>query len=375
MSSLPPSSFSAIPAKNKTVIIGAGFLASYIAKTLVASSSRNTVLLASRNPEKLHSKLSHLGNQILPAKANVDISKGEGLDELLKGASTVVNLVGIMHGSPALFDSVQWKGAQNVAQASEKAGAKLIHISAIGADPTSPIDYWRTKGLGEQAVLEFSPKATIIRPSLVFGPGDGFFTRFANLAKYLPFLPVFGGGTSLFQPVYAGDLAKAIEIISRSSSDPEVAAMVDGKICEAGGPTVYTYKELMQLTLKYAEKSRPILSLPYQVGLLQGLVLERLPENLFTVTRSQVNQLRSNNIVADPLPSTTHVSFAKVLAAFPPPAVPSSAPPPKAKTEAEVLTPAEEILPEYLGSGAEDGGVLERVKGGKRMHGGKGFQG
>ncbi|CED84925.1 NADH:ubiquinone oxidoreductase, NDUFA9/39kDa subunit [Phaffia rhodozyma] len=360
------------PPSTKIVIIGAGFLAKYITKTLIAASSRSQIFLASRNPDKLYTDLKHLGKQISTPYTGIDITdrgQNKRLDEALEGAEVVINLVGILYGSRPVFEAVQWKGAENVARASQKAGAKLIHISAIGANSTSSIDYWRTKGLGEQAVLSESPKATIIRPSLIFGPGDGFFARFATLAKYLPFLPVFGGGASLFQPVYAGDIARAVEVVSRSRRNPEIADLVDGKIIEAGGPKVYTYKELMQTTLKYAELSRPVVSVPFALGSVQGLVMEQFPENLLTVTRSQVNQLRENNIVTDPLPST-HVSFAQVISSFPPLDLPSSSPPSKGiKTDQEVLTSVEQILPEYLGSSASS------VKSGRRTHGRKGFEG
>lgn len=163
----------------------------------------------------------------------------------------VVSLVGIMHGTPAEFDRIQHKGAENVARAAKDAGAKLVHFSAIGADKLSTIPYFKTKGLGEEAVFRANPEATIIRPSLVFGPGDGFFAvrarifmlnwcdltgtqRFATLSKVLPFLPVFDGGKTKFQPVYVGDIARLVEIISRN--DPKVRKAVDGHIIEAGGP-------------------------------------------------------------------------------------------------------------------------------------------
>lgn len=185
----------------------------------------------------------------------VDITKPETLAPAFKGASVVVSLVGILHGTPEAFEKIQWRGAENVARAAQNAGAKLIHISAIGANPESKLAYERTKGLGEQAVLETCPTATVIRPSIVFGPEDDFFNvssihstylslrlmiiftsmqRFARLSKFLPFMPVFGGGNSLFQPVYVDDVSQAVEIISRD--DEEIRQLVDGKIIEAGGP-------------------------------------------------------------------------------------------------------------------------------------------
>ena len=158
-----------------------------------------------------------------------------------------------MHGSREDSDRVQHRGAQNVARAAQGVGAKLIHFSAIGADPRSDIPYFQTKGLGEKAVLKENPNSTIIRPSLVFGPGDGFFSvcidtpqvvvklnaclpsqKFATMSSFMPFLPVFAGGTTKFQPVYVGDLASLVEMLSRD--DPAVRSIVDGKTIEAGGP-------------------------------------------------------------------------------------------------------------------------------------------
>ncbi|KDR85435.1 hypothetical protein GALMADRAFT_234311 [Galerina marginata CBS 339.88] len=220
-----------------------------------------------------------------------------------------------MHGSPQDFEKVQWKGAENVAMGSRDAGAKLIHFSAIGANPESHIPYSRTKGLAEKSVLAIQPSATIIRPSLVFGPEDDFFNRFARLSKILPFLPVFGGGSTLLQPVYVGDLARLVVNLCTSNSDVDIGKQLEGKIIEAGGPQVFTYRELMQLILDITGRRRAVVSLPFSVGMLQGAILERLPINLFTVTRSQVEQLRTNNIV-DQQMLPNHVSLEDIFSKF-----------------------------------------------------------
>ncbi|SJL07509.1 uncharacterized protein ARMOST_10859 [Armillaria ostoyae] len=162
--------------------------------------------------------------------------------QLLSKSSLVVSLVGIMHGSPKDFEDIQWKGASDIAKAAQSVGANLVHFSSIGTGPSSSIPYTRTKGLGEISVLEHCPSATIIRPSLVFGPEDDFFNIF-------PFLPVFGGGASKFQPVYVKDLMHAVEIIA--IADAKVRKEVSAKIMEAGGPDVFIYRELMSLVLKY----------------------------------------------------------------------------------------------------------------------------
>ncbi|KAF9076027.1 nucleoside-diphosphate-sugar epimerase [Rhodocollybia butyracea] len=284
---------------SKVVVCGAGFLGKHISLALTqpafAGSRTHQVQLASRHPSPLKTELKGL----LPS-ASIDITNESSLPEVLSGASLVISLVGIMHGSEKDFDRIQWKGAENVAKAAKNAGAKLVHVSAIGADKTSGIAYNRTKALGEDAVREVFKGSTekdvvILRPSIVFGPEDDFFNRFSRLSKFLPFLPVFGGGTSRFQPVYVGDIARAVEIIARN--DPAINAMVGGKIIECGGPDILTYKEIMQMVLKYNGRRRPIVSLPFSLGKLQGAVMEQLPVNLFTVTRAQVEQLKSDNIV------------------------------------------------------------------------------
>ncbi|KAK7465355.1 hypothetical protein VKT23_005334 [Stygiomarasmius scandens] len=283
---------------SKVVVCGAGFLGFHIARVLTSAANpiRN-VQIASRHPSRLYQQLKDTlpVTERLLQPASVDITKPETLGSVFKDASVVVSLVGIMHGTPQDFENIQWKGASNVAEATKAAGAKLIHISAIGADANSTIPYAKTKALGEMSVLEHCPDATIIRPSIVFGPEDDFFNRFSQLSRYLPFLPVFGGGNSRFQPVYVDDVARAVEIISRK--DPEIERSVSGQILEAGGPDILTYREIMELVLKYNQRRRPIVSLPFWMGTLQGAVMEKLPVNLFTVTRSQVEQLKSDNVV------------------------------------------------------------------------------
>ncbi|KLO20690.1 NAD-binding protein [Schizopora paradoxa] len=303
----------------KVVLCGAGFLGNYIAKALmndVASyQAIRRVQLTSRNPEKTYAKLKQeVPSDRLLAPVEADITNPQSLDSAFKGADVVVSLVGILQGSPKQFETIQWHGAENVAAAAKSAGAKLIHISAIGADKDSNIPYARTKALGEEAVTSICKDATIIRPSIVFGPGDGFFARFAALSKFLPFMPVFGGGSTKFQPVYAGDVAKAVEIASRTF-DKEAMTSTNGKIIEAGGPDIFTYRDIMNLVLTHTKRTRPILSLPFFVGKMQGLVLEQLPTNLFTLTRDQVEQLKIDN-VASSNPPQNHVMLVDLLRKF-----------------------------------------------------------
>ena len=223
----------------------------------IASSTRSNfqVQVSSRHPERVHASILQKSPELVESgrllpPLPVDITRPETLTEAFKDASTVISLVGLMHGSPEDFDRIQHRGAQNVARAAQEVGAKLIHFSAIGADANSDIPYFKTKGLGEEAIL-VNPKSTIVRPSLVFGPGDGFFSvrgymdidvyripirpqKFATMSSFMPFLPVFAGGTTKFQPVYVGDLANLVEVIS--AGDPAIRSIVDGKTVEAGGP-------------------------------------------------------------------------------------------------------------------------------------------
>ncbi|KAG8841146.1 hypothetical protein FRB91_005303, partial [Serendipita sp. 411] len=161
---------------------------SYIARAFAAATPGVHIVLASRNPGKLETNLSKSVDATVSA-SSMDVTNIASVRSVMKDARTVISLVGILHGSVERFEAVQWKGAENVATAAQEVGAKVIHFSAIGADPSSPLVSPRTKGLGEQAVINVSPTATIIRPSLVFGPGDSFFSRFATLSRFLPFMP------------------------------------------------------------------------------------------------------------------------------------------------------------------------------------------
>ncbi|ORY02094.1 NAD(P)-binding protein [Basidiobolus meristosporus CBS 931.73] len=277
------------PAKQKVVVFGGnGFLGKYVARGFIQDAD-TTVQLVGRTK---NDALRHLGNQILPS-VSVDILDRQAIMEATQEANVVVNLVGIMHEKKPkyTFDNVQHLGARNIALAAKEAGARLVHVSAIGANPDSTIPYAKSKGLGEIAVHDTLPESVILRPSLVFGPEDDFFNRFSKLAKILPFVPVFGGGKTKFQPVYVWDVAKAVVKCATDKS-------VSGRIVELGGPKVYTYREMMQLCLDQAGTKRPILSLPWAVGMVQGFFLEKLPLNLFTLTQDQVRLLRHDNIVS-----------------------------------------------------------------------------
>ncbi|TFY83552.1 hypothetical protein EWM64_g462 [Hericium alpestre] len=321
-------------AVQKVVLCGAGFLGPNIATTISKSNANSNVLrrvqVSSRRPERIHSSLeTKMPRDHLLPPVPVDITKAETIAPAFEGADTVVSMVGILNGTPEQFEAIQWRGAENVAKAAKQIGAKVIHISAIGADKNSGIPYERTKALGEEAVFTHSPDATIIRPSILFGPGDEFFGRFAKLAQFLPFLPVFGDGQTRFQPLYVGDIARLIEIITRN--EPKIREQLDGKIIEAGGPEVFTYRQIMDLVVKYSGRNRPIVPIPWALGKLQGAILEKLPPTIFTISQSQVEQLKKDNVVSSK-PSPNQVPFAQFMEEYSSP-----------------LTSVHEILPQYLG--------------------------
>lgn len=270
-----------------TVFGGSGFLGRHVVRALAKRGYR--VRVAVRNPN-LAGHLQPLGNvgQIQAVQANLRVRWS--IDRAVQGADHVVNLVGILFESGRQsFDAVQDFGARAVAEAARAEGATLTHVSAIGSDKESPADYARTKARGEQAVLETMPDAVIFRPSIMFGPEDGFFNRFAAMARLSPALPLIGGGHTNFQPVYVADVAEAIV----RSIEGKVEG---GRIYELGGPETMTFKQCMEKMLEVIERKRMLVSVPWGMARLQGSLLGLLPNPL--LTRDQVEMLRTDNVVS-----------------------------------------------------------------------------
>ncbi len=271
-----------------TVFGGAGFIGRHLIRRLAKQGW--TIRVATRQPSAA-TFLKPLGDvgQITPIRVPLD--DPAALQAALGGARAVVNLVGILYekGSRS-FEAVHVRGAQAVAAAAAQAGVeRLIHVSAIGADPRSESDYARSKGAGEAAVQAAFATATILRPSVVFGPEDDFFNRFAAMACLSPALPLIGGGTTKFQPVYVGDVAEAIvACLGKSASG--------GKTYELGGPQIYSFKDLMEIVLAQIGRRRLLLPLPFALADIQAAFLEKLP--VPPLTRDQVRMLRRDNVVA-----------------------------------------------------------------------------
>ncbi|MEL6920804.1 MAG: complex I NDUFA9 subunit family protein, partial [Pseudomonadota bacterium] len=216
-----------------TVFGGSGFVGRHTVRALAEAGYR--IRVAVRRPD-LAGHLQPLGDvgQIQLVQANLRYRWS--IDRAVDGADHVVNLVGILAESgQQTFDSLQARGAGWVAEAAQQIGATMVQMSAIGANDASAADYARTKALGEEAVLAVIPKAVILRPSIVFGPEDDFFNRFAEMARFAPVLPLIGGGETKFQPVYVGDVADAV-VKAVSGAVPA------GTIWELGGPEVLTFK-------------------------------------------------------------------------------------------------------------------------------------
>lgn len=272
-----------------TVFGGSGFVGRYVVKALAERGYR--VRVACRRPD-LAGFLRPLGTvgQVQPIQANLRYPAS--VAKAVEGADAVVNLVGILYKSgKQSFDAVQARGARTIAEATKAAGiSSLVQMSAIGADASSDIDYARTKAEGEAAVLEAMPQAVIVRPSIVFGPEDEFFNRFADMATMAPALPLIGGGHTQFQPVYVGDVA---EVIARGVD----GALEQGTAYELGGPRVASFKECLSLMLDTIHRKKALLPIPFGIAKIQGAILGLLPKPL--LTKDQVCLLEHDNVVSE----------------------------------------------------------------------------
>lgn len=271
-----------------TIFGGAGFIGTQVVQLLARRGYR--IRVAVRRPD-LAGHVRPLGavGQVMPIQAN--IRNRDSVERAAKGAAIVINLVGIgVEGGKQRFRAVNTMGAKNVAEAARALGvAGLVHISALGADTESASGYARTKALGEAEVLAAFPSAVMIRPSIVFGPGDGFFNRYGMLARMLPVLPVIGGKSRL-QPIYVGDVAEAIVRAAEGR-------VKGGKIYEIGGPEVATHKELVARVLADTGRNNPLLPLPAGLAKLVAFPLSLLPSPL--ITGDQVDLLQTDNVVSD----------------------------------------------------------------------------
>jgi NADH dehydrogenase len=298
-----------------TVFGGSGFLGRQIVKRLAEGGA--TVRVAVRHPERasFHTGLSIAG-RITTAYADVwdEATVGPAVD----GSDAVVNTIGhYVERGRATFEAIHGQGAMHVARASAMAGVRrLVHISGIGADPRSESPYARARAIGERLVKEAFTEATILRPSVIFGPEDAFFNRLAAMARVMPVLPLFGTGAVKLQPVYVGDVAEAVARALATEA-------ARGQIYELGGPRAYTYKALLQLLFQQLGRRPLLMPVPYFVWELMAAMMAPLPHR--PISRDQVVLMRRDNVVC-----------------------------PKALSFAELgLAPStvEEILPSYLRRG------------------------
>lgn len=271
-----------------TIFGGSGFVGTQIVQELARKGYR--IRVAVRRPD-LAGHVKPLGSvgQIQPIQAN--IRNMASVERAVAGADVVINLTGILfEGGRQRFRAVHTMGAANVAKAAAAAGAKiLVHMSAIGADPEAESAYARSKGLGEAEVFEAFPTAIVIRPSLIFGPGDGLFNRFGSMSVIMPALPLIGGDT-MFQPVYVGDVARAFAL----AADGKVKT---GQVYELGGPEKESMREMLMRLNQYTGRKRLLLPLPTGLARFMGAIMQILPAPMLTA--DQVIQLQSDNVVSN----------------------------------------------------------------------------
>ncbi len=283
-----------------TVVGGAGFIGRYVVRRLAQRGA--AVAVVSRNASTA-GFLRPMGDVGQIAQLAAGLGDERRLAASLEGADAAVCAVGILYERGGQrFDLVHHLGPGLLARLAAAAGVKrFVHLSAIGADPAAPSAYARSKAAGEAAVRAAFPAETILRPSVVFGPEDDFFNRFAALARVLPALPLIGGGHTRFQPVHVGDVADAV-MAALTRIDAA------GGVFELGGPRVYTFRELLELLLRTIGRKRMLVPLPFPLAALEAAFLEWLPKP--PLTRDQIKLLMSDNVVAPCSPGLAELGIA-----------------------------------------------------------------
>ncbi len=273
-----------------TVFGGSGFVGRHVVRTLAKRGYR--VRVAVRRPDLAGFLLpaGYVG-QISLVQANLRYRKS--VDRAVEGASHVINCVGILFESGRnTFDAVQDFGARAVAEAARNAGAKVTHVSAIGANVSSGSSYARSKGRAEETILSLIPDAVILRPSIIFGPEDSFFNKFAGMARQFPVLPLIGGGKTKLQPVYVEDVA---EVVGRSVD----GTLNRGTIYELGGAEVMTFKDCLQTVMRVTNRDRSLVSLPFGIASMIGSIASLVPLVQPPITADQVELLKTDNVVSE----------------------------------------------------------------------------
>jgi uncharacterized protein YbjT (DUF2867 family) len=271
-----------------TVFGGSGFVGRHVVGALAKRGYH--IRVAVRRPD-LAFHLQPLGNvgQIQAVQANLRYAWS--VERAIEGADAVINLVGILaETGKQKFDDVQCRGAGVIAENCKKYKAPLVHVSSIGADPESRSEYCKSKGKGEQRVHEILKSAIILRPSIIFGTDDGFFNKFAEMARISPFLPLIGGGKTLFQPVYVGDVAKAVVLGVEGRLSP-------GKIYELGGDEVLSFRQCLELMQRHTGRRNMFIHIPWSIAWLIAKLTDWIPWAPMTV--DQVRILRQDNIVSE----------------------------------------------------------------------------
>jgi len=275
-----------------TVFGGSGFVGSQVVHALARRGWR--IRIACRRPDRAY-KLQTSGSVGQIQAIRCDVTDAAQVAEAVRGADAVINLVGILYEAGArTFEALHVGASRKIAEACAAAGVdRLVQVSALGANPESESDYARTKAEAEMAVREVKPDAVILRPSVVFGPGDDFLNKFAGMAQIAPVLPLIGGGQTKFQPVYVGDVAEAV---ARAASRSEAG----GQTYELGGPAVMTFEDVLRLVARETYRTPGFLPLPFAIAKLIG-TFAQIPAALGfkpVLTKDQVVLLESDNVVA-----------------------------------------------------------------------------
>ncbi|MBC6440775.1 MAG: complex I NDUFA9 subunit family protein [Rhodospirillales bacterium] len=271
---------------------GSGFLGRYLVRRLADDGWRVIVAVRDTERAKFLQPLGDVG-QIVSVRA--DIADPEQVSALVDGTDSVVNLVGILYErGKRTFRRIHVEGARNIAEAAARSGCRhMVQVSSIGAMLQSPSAYARSKAAAEQAVLETMPQAAIVRPSIVFGAEDGFFNLFGQMATWSPVIPLFGGGTTRFQPVYVDDVAAAIVACLNDRSTA-------GRTFELGGPSTYSFRQLMEVVRRETQRGVLLVPMPFLVAQIQALFLQLPPKPI--LTPDQVRLLKIDNVAARSMP-------------------------------------------------------------------------